>query len=87
MPLCTNQKAAQMNRSLMKIHAIGKSEKAGASGTSQKKSQMNGGIMNFHAIDETEEKSTRCTKKGRRNQEQAERYPINGGLVNVQALG
>ena len=43
--------------------------------------------MNTNAITEPEEKSARCTKKGRRNQEQAERHPMNGGLVNVHAFG
>ena len=71
-----------MNWGLMKIHTVGKSEQVGANGTSQKTSPMNGGRRNTHA----KEKSTRCTKKGRRNQEQTERYPMKGGLVNVQAL-
>ena len=76
-----------MNENLMKIHTIGKSEQVGANGTSQKTSQMNRGRRKTHAIAGPEEKSARCTKKGRRNQEQAERYPMKGGLVNVQALG
>ena len=55
-----------MNWGLMKIHTVDKSEQVGANGTNQRTSQMNGGKMKTHAIAEPEEKSTKCTKKGKK---------------------
>ena len=75
-----------MNWGLMKIHTVGKSEQVGANGTNQKTSQMNGGRRKTHAIAEPEEKNARCTKKGRRNQEQAERSSHERGSCECSSF-